>query len=103
VYLDETLIQTAARRLFSDLWKFLGRATRPSVTITTSDGAFEERFSGEQLEQPLKDLTTVPWKKYRKKGLTLAYNLGEWMGYIITFRVAFTLKYFRFHSLQVNR
>ena len=100
MYLDGTLIQTAAR-LFYDLWKFLGRAANLSVTISSSDEEFEATFSGEELEQPLKDLTTVPWKKYRKNGLTLAYNLGESMGYIITFCVAFTLKYFRFHSLQV--
>jgi hypothetical protein len=84
VYLDETLIQTAAR-LFDDLWKFIGRAADPSVTISSSDGVVEETFSGKSLKEPLKNLTAVPWKKYRKKRLSLAYNLGEWMGYIITF------------------
>ena len=85
VFLDQTLIQAASRQLFDDLWYFLGRAAHPSVEVTSSDGLVEVEFSGTQLDQPLKDLTTVPWKKYRKGGLTLRYNLGEWMGRIITF------------------
>jgi hypothetical protein len=85
VFLDQTLIQAASLQLFDDLWYFLGRAANPSVEVTSSDGEVEVEFSGTQLDQPLKDLTTVPWKKYRKKGLTLRYNLGEWMGRIITF------------------
>ena len=103
MFLDETLIETAALRLFDDLWKFLGQAAHPGVTIYSSHGVFEATFSGEELDQPLGALTNVPWKRYRKKGLTLVYDLGEWMGCIITFRVAFTLEYFHFHSLQVNR
>jgi hypothetical protein len=72
--------------LFNELWYFLGRAAHPSVeVITSSDEEVIARFSGTQLDQPLKDLTTVPWRRYRNGGLTLRYNLGEWMGRIITF------------------
>ena len=86
VFLDQTLIQAASRQLFDDLWYFLGRAAHPSVeVITSSDEEVIARFSGTQLDQPLKDLTTVPWRRYRNGGLTLRYNLGEWMGRIITF------------------
>jgi hypothetical protein len=77
VFLDETLIETAALRLFDDFWKFLGQAAHPSVTIYSSHGVFEATFSGEELDQPLGALTNVPWKRYRKKGLTLVYDLGE--------------------------
>ena len=48
MYLDETLIQTAAR-LFDVAYKFLGQAADPTVTITTSDGEFKEEFSDENL------------------------------------------------------
>ena len=76
MYLDETLIQTAAR-LFDDLWKFIGRAADPIVKISSSDDEFEAEFSGQLLEEPLKNLTDVPWEKYGKKKLFLEYHLGE--------------------------